>query len=63
VDDVPDEWLGDESEFPALAAHRDAYVTYLTSRLRPPAAWLEQAIDARAKGPSLLAPRLTHRVV
>jgi hypothetical protein len=63
VADVPDEWLGDEPEFPDLAAHRDAYVTYLTERLRPPAAWLDEAVEARARGPARLAPRLTHRVV
>jgi len=60
---IPDEWLGGESAFPDLAAHRAAYVTYLWERLTGPRAWLQEALDAQQRGPERLAPRLTHRVV
>lgn len=60
---IPDEWLGGETLFPDLAAHREAYVTYLWARLSGPRAWLQEAIDAQRHGPARLAPRLTHRVV
>jgi hypothetical protein len=47
VDDLPDEWLGDEKIFPDRAAQRAAYVAYLVARLREPRVWLEEAIGAR----------------
>jgi hypothetical protein len=46
---IPDEWLGDEPEVGGPEAHRDAYVTYLLSRLQPPRAFVEEAINARAR--------------
>jgi len=60
---VPDEWLGDEPEFPDLAAHRAAYVTYLSERLNGPRRWLEEAVEAQKRGPVTYVPRTTHRVV
>ena len=60
---LPSEWLGDEPSFGDLAEHREAYVTYLLARLHGPRRWLEEAIDARRRGPAPLGPRLTHRVV
>ena len=63
VDTVPSEWLMDEEEFADSAAQRQAYVTYLLERLNGPRAWLQEAIDARARGPRTLQRRLTHRVV
>lgn len=44
---IPGEWLAEETYFPSVAAHRDAYVDYLTRRLEPPRRWLEEAIRAR----------------
>jgi hypothetical protein len=61
VDDVPGAWLGGESLFPTLAEHRQAYVTYLSERLHGPRRWLQEAIDARERGPERLAVRQTHR--
>jgi hypothetical protein len=46
---IPDEWLGDEPEVGGPEAHRDAYVAYLLSRLQPPRAFVEEAINARAR--------------
>jgi hypothetical protein len=46
---IPDDWLGDEPAFADVAAHRAAYVDYLLSRLEPPRAFVEEAIDARAQ--------------
>jgi hypothetical protein len=63
VASVPDEWLGGEAIFPDLAAHREAYVTYLTERLHGPRRWLQEAQEAIRRGPERLAPRFTHRVV
>ena len=61
VDDLPDEWLGGEALFPTLADHRRAYVTYLSERLNGPRRWLQEAIEARGRGPERLAVRQTHR--
>ena len=61
VDDVPDAWLGGEDLFPTLEEHRAAYVTYLSERLNGPRRWLQEAIDARERGPARLAVRQTHR--
>jgi hypothetical protein len=63
VADVPDEWLGGESEFGYLVEQREAYVEYLVERLAGPRDWLQEAIDAQQRGPDPLGPRLTHRVV
>lgn len=49
VAEVPDAWLADEgTSFPDAAAHRQAYVEYLTRRLESPRPFVEEAIDARA---------------
>ncbi|MFN8636189.1 MAG: HipA family kinase [Chloroflexota bacterium] len=61
VADLPDAWLGDETLFPTLAEHRQAYVTYLSERLNGPRRWLEEAVAVRARGPERLAVRQTHR--
>ncbi len=60
---IPEEWLGGETAFPDVAAHREAYVSYLWARLTGPRAWLQEALDAQQRGPVRLGPRLTHRVV
>ena len=36
-------------------------MTYLSERLHGPRRWLQEAIDARARGPERLAVRQTHR--
>ena len=61
VDDLPDAWLGGEALFPTFDEHRAAYVTYLSERLNGPRRWLQEAIDARRRGPERLAVRQTHR--
>jgi hypothetical protein len=61
VADLPDAWLGDEALFPTLEEHRAAYVTYLSERLNGPRRWLQEAIEARQRGPARLAVRQTHR--
>jgi hypothetical protein len=61
VDDLPDDWLGGETLFPTLAEHRSAYLAYLSERLHGPRRWLQEAIDARARGPERLTVRQTHR--
>lgn len=63
VDSVPDEWLAGDAQFPTVEAHRERYVTYLDARLNGPRAWLQEAIDAKERGPERYQPRLTHRVV
>ena len=62
VEGLPDAWLGGEALFPTLAEHRQAYLTYLSERLNGPRRWLQEAIDARARGPERLAVRQTHRL-
>jgi hypothetical protein len=44
---IPDAWLGDEPLFADIAAHRAAYLAYLTQRLEAPRAFAEGAEDAR----------------
>jgi hypothetical protein len=61
IDDLPDAWLGGEALFPTLQEHRQAYATYLSERLHGPRRWLQEAIEARARGPERLAVRQTHR--
>jgi hypothetical protein len=60
---VPDEWLGDEEVFATIEEQRQAYVSYFAQRLNGPRNWLQEAIDAKARGPIHYAPRPTHRVV
>ena len=43
---VPDEWLGQEASFVSQVEHREAYVTYLLSRLEASAIFVEEAINA-----------------
>jgi hypothetical protein len=63
VADLPSTWLEDEPAFGDTSEHRAAYATYLWERLNGPRPWLEAAVDAQARGPRRLGPRLTHRVV
>jgi hypothetical protein len=44
VEDVPDDWLGDDVD-----AARAAYVAYLTARLSGPRAWLQEAERAQPR--------------
>lgn len=44
---IPESWLGGEP-FADVAAHRDAYVTYLRERLQAAPAFIEEAVRARA---------------
>ena len=44
---IPEEWLAEDTYFPNVAAHRSAYVDYLSRRLESPRAWLEEAVRAR----------------
>lgn len=46
---IPDVWLGEETMFAGHAAHREAYVRYLLTRLEVSAAFVEEAIRAQAK--------------
>lgn len=45
---IPEDWLGGDVPFPDAAAHRAAYVTYLTERLKAAPAFIEEAERARA---------------
>ena len=47
VDAIPDAWLTDQPPFLTPAAHREAYVAYLTRRLEAPRGFVEEAEDAR----------------
>lgn len=49
VESIPDEWLMDESNFESVQAVRDAYSEYLINRLKSPRAFVEEAMNARAK--------------
>ncbi|MBC8447926.1 MAG: aminotransferase class I and II [Chloroflexi bacterium] len=46
---IPDGWLGDERHFASPAAHRQAYVAYLFSRLEASPIFVEEARHARAQ--------------
>lgn len=48
VASIPDEWLVLDSPFASAAQHRDAYVDYLSRRIRAPQAFTEEAIRARS---------------
>ena len=45
---IPDTWLEDEPSFASKAAHRAAYLQYLTQRLQAPRAFFEEARRARS---------------
>jgi hypothetical protein len=45
---IPDAWLTGDGPFESDAHHRDAYLAYLLGRLKPPHAFLEEAIRARS---------------
>ena len=47
VNMIPAAWLEEDSYFADAAAHRNAYVDYMTRRLESPRAWLEEAVRAR----------------
>lgn len=49
VAQIPDGWLDDEPSFASRDEHRAAYVSYLLTRLDEPRAFVEEALDARAK--------------
>ena len=49
VAQIPDSWLDDEPSFAGRDEHRAAYVSYLLARLAEPRAFVEEALDARAK--------------
>ncbi len=49
VAEIPDVWLGREAIFSDHAAHREAYVRYLLTRLAASAVFVEEAIRAQAK--------------
>lgn len=49
IDLIPAVWLGQEERFASQADHREAYVTYLLSRLEASAIFVEEAIHAHAK--------------
>jgi hypothetical protein len=63
VENVPEDWFGEEPEFADLEAQRQAYLRYLTERLNGPRKWLDEAVAAQQRGPKALGRRLTHRVV
>jgi hypothetical protein len=45
---IPAEWLVDNELFKTSKNHREAYIQYLSSRLQPPRAFVEQAIRAHS---------------
>ena len=47
IDLVPEDWLNEDTRFTTIAAHRQAYVEYLTKRLAAPRNFVEEAIRAR----------------
>jgi len=49
VELVPDLWLAGESPFASPEEHRRAYLEYLTRRLAPPRAFMEEAVRARSR--------------
>ncbi len=48
VELIPDEWLAAEPSFADRRDHREAYVQYLSMRLRAPRAFVEEAVRARS---------------
>lgn len=63
VSDLPEEWLIEDQQFDTIDEHRETYVTYLVTRLNGPRRWLQEAIDARERGPARFTQRVTRRVV
>lgn len=49
VKQIPDAWLGRDPAFSGPDQQRGAYIRYLLNRLKPPRAFLEEAIDARSR--------------
>jgi hypothetical protein len=49
VEQIPASWLDGETRFANDAEHRAAYRAYLLGRLEAPRAFVEEAVDARAK--------------
>ncbi|MEM7030695.1 MAG: HipA family kinase, partial [Chloroflexota bacterium] len=49
VMDLPDVWLENETDFPNLDAHRQAYIDYLTHRLTAAPIFVEEAQRARRR--------------
>ncbi len=47
VDLVPDDWMQDHSPFSTIAENRQAYVDFLTGRLKEPRHFVEDIISAR----------------
>ena len=45
---IPDAWLDDEASLASTAAHREAYLAYLTRRLAAPRAFFQEAVRARS---------------
>jgi hypothetical protein len=46
---IPELWLVTDSPFQSSTEHRQAYIEYLTQRLEPPHAFVEEAIHARSR--------------
>jgi hypothetical protein len=49
VSQVPEEWLQGEPAFATIDEHREAYVRYLTARLKASPIFTEEAVRARAQ--------------
>jgi hypothetical protein len=49
LEQVPDEWLLPEADFPTPAEKRSGYVEYLTHRVEAAPLFVEEAINARAR--------------
>jgi hypothetical protein len=49
VDQLPDEWLAGQPPFPEAAEHRRGYLAHLRGRRDAAAAFVEEAVDARAR--------------
>jgi hypothetical protein len=47
---IPEEWLGDVPNFATREEQRAAYAAFLLKRLEMPRGFVEEAIDARARG-------------
>jgi hypothetical protein len=49
IDYIPDHWLGDEPVFASRTEHRDAYLSYLLSRLGASSVFVEEAVYAHSQ--------------
>jgi hypothetical protein len=47
VNEIPDDWMKDNSPFKTIAENKQAYVDYLTRRLEEPRNFVQEAIRAR----------------